>query len=436
MAQTPATESNFAELAGSSEHDDRQYGRSSSSLRAERAAAALRETEPSPAISSSGSSQSNEFSGAAESNILVPSIMAPSLPPTRRPSYAPSVPSPLNPNISLDRVDSQSRSSDETKSTGKVSALRSHGPSAPPKRLQKRIPKQKHIDKPEKDAPRVLTPLAISDLGSDYTRYFSPFPETRQSSIGGGTTMPPLHEQHGSLAPATPPNIDPFLTPQRSRTNLNTESDGEMNIGLINDRLGAPYTEKDLGWLYKNDGPEDDDDMHMPTSEDDTKFKSNWRERFHRDNIVSTIGAIIMMLGLTFVFVALPMLSYSGFIGSGSSSRGQPWNPYPPPEPWATVNNRTYPLLKNIRTGLIDPSTPKTARTKKDSLGDDMILVFSDEFNRDNRTFYEGDDPFWYAPDIWYGATKDLEWYDPDAVTTWDGTLEVSISSVAVKVFA
>jgi beta-glucanase (GH16 family) len=55
--------------------------------------------------------------------------------------------------------------------------------------------------------------------------------------------------------------------------------------------------------------------------------------------------------------------------------------------------------------------------------------VFSDEFNEDNRTFYPGDDPFWTGADIWYGATQDMEWYDPDAITTGEGTLQLRMDS-------
>ena len=91
------------------------------------------------------------------------------------------------------------------------------------------------------------------------------------------------------------------------------------------------------------------------------------------------------------------------------------------------MNNRTYPLLKNIRTGLIDPTTPQSAMNRTAINGDELELVFSDEFNDNNRTFYEGDDPYWFVPDIWYGATVDLDWYDPDAVTTWEGTLELRL---------
>ena len=87
-------------------------------------------------------------------------------------------------------------------------------------------------------------------------------------------------------------------------------------------------------------------------------------------------------------------------------------------EAWATVNNETYPLMSNMRSGLIDPDTPSSAKTRKGVNGDEYVLVFSDEFNQKNRSFYPGDDPYWYGFDGWYGATQDLEWYDPDAINT------------------
>lgn len=60
----------------------------------------------------------------------------------------------------------------------------------------------------------------------------------------------------------------------------------------------------------------------------------------------------------------------------------------------------------------------------------EMVLVFSDEFNADGRTFYPGDDAYWEAIDLHYWGTvsvnlrmdclglmpffqNDLEWYDP-----------------------
>lgn len=38
-----------------------------------------------------------------------------------------------------------------------------------------------------------------------------------------------------------------------------------------------------------------------------------------------------------------------------------------------------------------------------------MVLVFSDEFETDGRTFYPGDDPFWEAVDLHYwGTVRDV----------------------------
>jgi hypothetical protein len=39
------------------------------------------------------------------------------------------------------------------------------------------------------------------------------------------------------------------------------------------------------------------------------------------------------------------------------------------------------------------------------------MLVFSDEFNTDGRTFYPGDDPYWEAVDLHYWQTNNLEWF-------------------------
>lgn len=78
---------------------------------------------------------------------------------------------------------------------------------------------------------------------------------------------------------------------------------------------------------------------------------------------------------------------------------------------------------------LVDKDTPASARTWTSPAGIKHNVVFSDEFETPGRTFYPGDDPFvselaaaasraitdsqfaqWEAVDIWYGATKNLEW--------------------------
>lgn len=57
--------------------------------------------------------------------------------------------------------------------------------------------------------------------------------------------------------------------------------------------------------------------------------------------------------------------------------------------------------------GLIDHDTPASAYTKKSYVdpSEDLVLVFSDEFETDGRTFYPGDDPYWEAVNLHYWGT-------------------------------
>ncbi|KAF8810897.1 beta-glucan synthesis-associated, partial [Phlegmacium glaucopus] len=79
---------------------------------------------------------------------------------------------------------------------------------------------------------------------------------------------------------------------------------------------------------------------------------------------------------------------------------------------------------------IIDSDTPTSAHSRQGFDGVDYELVFSDEFNTPGRTFYPGDDPYWEAVDLWYGSTGDLEWYDPQQITTRDGALVITMDSV------
>jgi len=81
---------------------------------------------------------------------------------------------------------------------------------------------------------------------------------------------------------------------------------------------------------------------------------------------------------------------------------------------------------------LVDPVTPADVKTRTGYDGNSYSLVFSDEFETPGRTFWAGDDPFWEASDLWYGATGDIEWYDPQQVTTRDGSLVITMDSADV----
>ena len=84
--------------------------------------------------------------------------------------------------------------------------------------------------------------------------------------------------------------------------------------------------------------------------------------------------------------------------------------------------------------GLIDPDTPADVRTRKSYTDDgELQLIFSDEFNVDGRTFYPGDDPYWEAVDLHYWQTNNMEWYDPSAVTTENGSLAITLDDTPTK---
>lgn len=273
--------------------------------------------------------------------------------------------------------------------------------------------------------------LTVHDLGRDYSRYYDPFKDNARASSAGRISRPSsrLSFYDTSAIAAVTGSANISATPSDSTTNLVEHIRNEKIISLIDDGLGVPYEEKGgLAWPLWGDEAEDDDAMHMPHPDDDKLFKAHWKEHFSRKNVIPTTGVILMIIGLFIVFVALPILTYTGVIDSLSryeTPLDQLPNYYPGKEDWAWVNNIAYPLFRGIRSGLIDPDTPAHASRKIGEFGDEYELVFSDEFNDNDRTFYEGDDPYFFAPDLWYGATQDLEWYDPDAVTTRDGVLEL-----------
>lgn len=290
---------------------------------------------------------------------------------------------------------------------------------------------------------RAGTPMSVRDLGSDYTRYFSPYSDSRRSSWGeppSGTQTPLARNASSSrllgLNPFEPvSDKSGHSSPNLDTDNMARERQALLSSPFIDDRMGAsPYVHKHgrpYAFPMFIDEKEDDDDMHMPMPDDNIRYKPKMRDHLSRENICSTIGLALMVVGLLFIFIILPVMFYTG-LASLTWAYETPLDQMPgygKPEKWAVVNNRKYPYLKNIRTKLIDDDTPKSARTRKSHDGTEMNLVFSDEFNDNNRTFYEGDDPYWFAGDFWYGATQDLDWYDPDAVTTWDGTLELRLDA-------
>ncbi|GMM30546.1 beta-glucan synthesis-associated protein [Martiniozyma asiatica (nom. inval.)] len=169
------------------------------------------------------------------------------------------------------------------------------------------------------------------------------------------------------------------------------------------------------------DEKEEDDYLHNPDPIADAEDEKNhfWKDIKAMDKRSgwSLFGLIILLLGAIALFVVLPVVSFTGVAD------------HPTITSYEILTDYVYPTLSAIRTNLVDTSTPESALTRKAKDGSTWSLVFSDEFAVEGRTFYEGDDQFWYAPDFHYAATQDLEWYDPDAVTTANGTLQLRMDA-------
>ncbi|KAH3672990.1 hypothetical protein WICMUC_003943 [Wickerhamomyces mucosus] len=170
------------------------------------------------------------------------------------------------------------------------------------------------------------------------------------------------------------------------------------------------------------DEKEDDDYLHNPDPIADAQYEKN---RFLNDfknmdkrSGAGFVGLLLLFLGAIALFIVLPALTYTGVTDHESAS-----------QVYEILTYYQYPTLGAIRTSLIDPDTPSDAYTRTSRTGETWSLAFSDEFNAEGRTFYAGDDQFWTAPDIHYDATKDLEWYDPDAATTSNGTLALKMDA-------
>ncbi|KAI0746638.1 beta-glucan synthesis-associated [Daedaleopsis nitida] len=173
-----------------------------------------------------------------------------------------------------------------------------------------------------------------------------------------------------------------------------------------------PEVDKDL--------PDDDDDfLHSPEYGRNRHAYWSWRG-------IMNIGVLVILVGaLLTLFVCYPAID---FYRNESLNRAIASN---------NVINSTGQADAGPIVGdpfdmpeLIDSDTPADAKTRTGFDGENYELVFSDEFNKDGRTFYPGDDPYWEAVDLWYGSTADLEWYDPKNVYTKDGALQIVMESV------
>ncbi|TFK75439.1 glycoside hydrolase family 16 protein [Pluteus cervinus] len=168
------------------------------------------------------------------------------------------------------------------------------------------------------------------------------------------------------------------------------------------------------GSNISDDVVETDDELHDPDE------KQRWVTPVSRRGL-SNLGCLLSLIaGILGLFIGLPIALH--ILAPPSSTLGA-FN-------LGGINGTgQIPEIPGNR-GLIDVDTPQSAYTTPSWAADgtELQLVFSDEFNTDGRTFYPGDDPYWEAVDLHYWQTNDLEWYDPEAITTEDGALVITLS--------
>ncbi|KAJ6125685.1 hypothetical protein N7523_003305 [Penicillium sp. IBT 18751x] len=203
--------------------------------------------------------------------------------------------------------------------------------------------------------------------------------------------------------------MDPFED-SRAPSSRSGSDEYDVNTQTVSEKFNIMPTD---GLLLFPEDVEKDDYLHNPDPADREGDCDIWNRR----GMMNVGGLIVLTLGLLALFIGYPVITWvGGMLNHKATCR---------PGDMACLDVGPRPLLTNIRRGLIDPDTPVEAMTKKNVDGKEWKLVFSDEFNQPGRTFYDGDDPFLQAVDLWYGVTMDKEWYDPDAVTTSEGTLVI-----------
>lgn len=249
-------------------------------------------------------------------------------------------------------------------------------------------------------------------------------------SIHAGNGVTTSSKTKGSAGGNTSATLEtpPFATSPSTTTSTSNPSSEVLSdyYGKSNQNFSPFGGYPTSSFPLKMEEKEDDDYLHNPDPEEDAKL-DRWRplediKFMDRRSSVGLFGFFMLLLSAAAVFVILPALTFTGAVDhkySGSNDG----------RVYGGLSAYRYPQLSAIRTSLIDPDTPKSAMTRKARDGSTWDLVFSDEFNAVGRTFFDGDDQFWTAPDLHYEATKDLEWYSPDAAFTTEGTLKLRMDA-------
>jgi len=264
--------------------------------------------------------------------------------------------------------------------------------------------------------------MASSGHNAEQRRY--PHSVTHDSS-STTSLLPSRSRSNVSTVQATFARGPPSLRTMASSNSLNESlysPSGQRNtpsVSSISDKFSLPPDPAAWGSAISIGQLEPDDELHNPDPRRDRN--NDFGANIFTYRGLTNLGCIFILgLGLIALFAGYPLISHftshpistlGGFNLGGINATGQ------------------IPSMPGNR-GLIDVDTPSTAYTKPSYVDPkkDLQLVFSDEFNTEGRSFYPGDDPYWEAVDLHYWATNNMEWYDPAAVTTKGGVLEITLS--------
>ncbi|KAF7977403.1 hypothetical protein HWV62_4035 [Athelia sp. TMB] len=270
----------------------------------------------------------------------------------------------------------------------------------------------------------------------------SPFPRTPRVSTHMSTHFGKVVSEDGNIisGPSPYPSIGhrgsmvlyrlatesdsgALLPPKFAEGNRDSvaSSSGDSIFSLNSDSkypTGGAYGQRGLvPYAYDPEiddaGPPDEEDLLHDPSRESKSSGLAWR------GFLNVGVLILLIIGLMCLFLTYPVLT---FVQNNARNLAIDGN--------IRINGTGQAPVLFQMPELIDKDTPDSAKSRTGFDGEEYELVFSDEFETDGRTFWPGDDPYWEAMDLWYGATGDIEWYDPGQITTKDGKLSILMENV------
>jgi hypothetical protein len=156
--------------------------------------------------------------------------------------------------------------------------------------------------------------------------------------------------------------MSPFASPfDDSRAPSRAGSDEELNTQTVSEKYNILPS---AGLLLFPEDVEKDDWLHNPDPNEKEKRDC---DIFTRRGLVNVGGLALISIGVLLLFIGYPILT---FVHKMSSPSVGPCTHNP-----MCIDVPKVPLLKNVRTGLIDPDTPDHAMNRKAHDGAKQNLV-------------------------------------------------------------